>query len=41
MSDGFAEIEGDEIRLTRAGLLCADGLLPRFFEPQFRSIRYS
>ena len=41
VSDGFAEIEGDEIRLTRAGLLCADGLLPRFFEPQFRSIRYS
>ena len=37
--DGFAEIDGDEARLTRAGMLHVDGLLPRFFEPQHRNIR--
>lgn len=37
----FAEIDGDEIRLTRAGLLQVDPLLHRFFESEFRSIRYT
>ena len=41
VDDGFAEINGDDIRLTRAGLLRVDGLLPRFFEPQFTNIRYT
>ena len=41
VDDGFAEIDGDEMRLTRSGLLCADGLMLRFFEPQYRSIRYT
>lgn len=41
VDDGFAEITGDEIRLTRAGLLRADSLLPRFFEPEHRNIRYT
>ena len=41
VDDGFAKIDGDEMRLTRSGLLCADGLMLRFFEPQFRSIRYT
>ncbi len=41
VNDGFAQIDGDEMRLTRSGLLCADGLMLRFFEPQYRSIRYT
>ncbi len=39
--EGYVEIDGDEIRLTRAGLLHADGLLPAFFEPEFRGVRYT
>lgn len=34
--DGFAELNGDSVSLTRAGLLRVDALLPRFFEPEFR-----
>ncbi|TWT39982.1 Oxygen-independent coproporphyrinogen-III oxidase [Phycisphaerae bacterium RAS1] len=41
VADGFATACGDEIRLTRDGLLRVDALLPRFFEPQFRSVRYT
>jgi oxygen-independent coproporphyrinogen-3 oxidase len=41
VSEGLARIEGDLIELTRAGLLRVDTLLPRFFEPQFRNIRYT
>ena len=41
VNDGYAQVDGDEMRLTRSGLLCADGLMLRFFEPQYRSIRYS
>jgi oxygen-independent coproporphyrinogen-3 oxidase len=41
VADGFLRIEADEIRLTRGGLLRVDSLLPRFFEPQFRNIRYT
>ncbi len=39
--EDLATIDGDDVRLTRAGLMRADGLLPRFFESQFRSIRYT
>jgi oxygen-independent coproporphyrinogen-3 oxidase len=39
--DGFATIDGDHIALTRKGLLQADTLLPRFFEPEHRGIRYT
>ena len=39
--DGFAETDGDAVRLTRPGLLRVDGLLPRFFEPAFRDVRYT
>jgi oxygen-independent coproporphyrinogen-3 oxidase len=39
--EGFAELDGDHVRLTRKGLLQADTLLPRFFEPQHRGIRYT
>jgi oxygen-independent coproporphyrinogen-3 oxidase len=41
VDEGFAEIKGEEITLTRPGLLRADSLLSRFFEPQFRGIRYT
>jgi oxygen-independent coproporphyrinogen-3 oxidase len=40
-SDGYAEIDGDAIRLNRQGLLRVDALLPRFFESQHRNLRYS
>ncbi len=32
---------GSQIRLTTEGLLRVDGLLPAFFEPQFRNVRYT
>ncbi len=41
VQDGYATIEGDNIRLTDAGLLRVDGLLPVFFEPEHRQIRYT
>ena len=41
VEEGVATIAGDDIRLTRAGLLRADTLLPRFFEPEHRGIRYT
>ncbi|MBX3395722.1 MAG: coproporphyrinogen III oxidase family protein [Phycisphaerae bacterium] len=41
VADGYARIDGDCITLTRAGLLVVDPLLPRFFEDQFRNVRYT
>ncbi|MFN7889281.1 MAG: coproporphyrinogen-III oxidase family protein [Pirellula sp.] len=47
VSEGFAHlIEGDDgrvarIELTMDGLLCVDGLLPRFFEESLRGVRYT
>jgi oxygen-independent coproporphyrinogen-3 oxidase len=41
VGDGFAQINGDEVRLTREGLLRVDSLLPRFFEAEHRGIRYT
>ena len=41
VAEGFAEIDGDAIRLTRPGLLRVDGLLPRFSEPAHRGARYT
>ncbi len=40
-ADEFLEIDGDEVRLTRAGLLQVDALLPAFFEPEHRGVRYT
>jgi oxygen-independent coproporphyrinogen-3 oxidase len=40
-AEGYLDLDGDEIRLTRSGLLHADGLLPAFFEPEFRGVRYT
>ncbi|MSR56677.1 MAG: coproporphyrinogen III oxidase family protein [Planctomycetaceae bacterium] len=38
---GYLEITGDEIRLTRKGLLQVDTLLTEYFEPEHRSVRYT
>ncbi len=38
---GYLEASDTEIRLTRAGLLRVDALLPLFFEPQHRGTRYT
>lgn len=39
--DDLLEIDHDEIRLTRAGLLQVDALLPAFFEQEHRGARYT
>ena len=36
-----ADRANDEIRLTRKGLLQVDALLPEYFEPQHRAVRYT
>ncbi len=41
VNDGWAERTEDGVRLTRAGLLRADALLPPFFEEQHRGVRYT
>jgi oxygen-independent coproporphyrinogen-3 oxidase len=41
VAEGLAQVEGDDIRLSREGLLRVDSLLPRFFEPEHRGIRYT
>lgn len=41
VKEGYAQTGKDEIRLTREGLLRVDSLLPRFFEPEHRGIRYT
>lgn len=38
---GYATISPERIELTRAGLLQVDGLLPAFFEPEHRGVRYT
>ncbi len=39
--DGMLTIAGDRIELTREGLMHADALLPAFFEPEHRGVRYT
>ncbi|MEE8169837.1 MAG: coproporphyrinogen-III oxidase family protein, partial [Phycisphaerae bacterium] len=39
--EDLASVAGDDIRLSRQGLLRVDALLPRFFEPEHRNIRYT
>jgi oxygen-independent coproporphyrinogen III oxidase len=39
--DGMLTIQSDRIELTRQGLLHADALLPVFFEPEHRGVRYT
>ena len=38
---GYLTVEGRRVELTREGLLRVDALLPAFFEPQFRDVRYT
>jgi oxygen-independent coproporphyrinogen-3 oxidase len=38
---GYLEVVGDEVRLTRKGLLQVDTLLPEYFEPEHRAVRYT
>jgi oxygen-independent coproporphyrinogen III oxidase len=38
---GYLVVEGDDIRLTRRGLLQVDTLLPEYFEEQHREVRYT
>jgi len=38
---GFLTVEGDIVTLTRKGLLQVDTLLPEFFEPEHRAVRYT
>ncbi|MEO8269948.1 MAG: coproporphyrinogen-III oxidase family protein [Aureliella sp.] len=41
VGDGYVVRDGNRIELTMEGLLRADGLLPPFFEPEFRGVRYT
>lgn len=38
---GWLEMTPQGVRLTRQGLLRVDGLLPEFFEPELRGVRYT
>ena len=40
-AEDFVVVKRDSVRLTRAGLLRVDRLLPRFYDPEFQSIRYT
>ncbi len=39
--DGLVTIDGDDVRVTRQGLLRVDSLLPAFFEPEHQGVRYT
>lgn len=41
VAEGYLEHDGDQIRLTRAGLLRTDELLPAFFEAEHQGVRYT
>lgn len=38
---GLLRFDNQRVELSRQGLLQVDGLLPDFFEPQFRGVRYT
>jgi oxygen-independent coproporphyrinogen-3 oxidase len=38
---GYLNVVGDEVVLTRKGLLQVDSLLPEYFEEQHRAVRYT
>jgi oxygen-independent coproporphyrinogen-3 oxidase len=40
-ADDYLAFQADRVELTRAGLLRVDALLPAFFEPEFRDVRYT
>jgi oxygen-independent coproporphyrinogen-3 oxidase len=39
--EGLLRIDGDRVTLSREGLLRVDSLLPRFFKPEHRDVRYT
>lgn len=39
--EGLLTYDHDTVTLTRDGLLCVDGLLPQFFEPEMQGVRYT
>ncbi len=39
--EGYLTFDADRVSLTRAGLLRVDALLPAFFEPEHRGVRYT
>lgn len=39
--EGMLEVKGDEIRMTRNGLLRVDQLLPNFYDPKYQNSRYT
>jgi oxygen-independent coproporphyrinogen-3 oxidase len=39
--DEYLTLGGREVKLTRKGLLRVDSLLPAFFEPEHRGVRYT
>ncbi len=39
--DGYLTFDDAQVQLTREGLLRADALLPAFFEPEHRGVRYT
>ncbi len=41
LEEGWCTMDPQQIRLTREGLLRADGLLPAFFEPEHQGVRYT
>jgi oxygen-independent coproporphyrinogen-3 oxidase len=41
IDEGWAVVDGPLVSLTRQGLLRVDSLLPRFYEPQYRNVRYT
>lgn len=40
-AEGYLNFDSTRVELTRAGLLRADALLPAFFEPEHRGVRYT
>ena len=38
---GYLNVEVDQVKLTRKGLLQVDSLLPEYFEPTHRAVRYT
>ena len=40
-TEGYLEVGGDQVTLTREGLLRVDALLSAFFEPEHQGVRYT
>jgi oxygen-independent coproporphyrinogen-3 oxidase len=40
-NEGLLSYDQDKVQLSRDGLLCVDGLLPAFFEPEMQGVRYT